>query len=48
MESSSTENLACYEFKQHKPWFDEKCSNYWMKGRRKNAVIAESKSKKWR
>jgi hypothetical protein len=23
---SAEESLACYEFKKHKPWFDEGCS----------------------
>jgi hypothetical protein len=27
MKSSATESLGCYELKQHKPWFDEECSN---------------------
>jgi len=25
-EASVTEILSYYEFKQHKPWFDEECS----------------------
>jgi len=26
LKDSATESLGYYELKQHKPWFDEKCS----------------------
>jgi hypothetical protein len=28
IEASFTKSLGLYELKQHKPWFDEECSNY--------------------
>jgi hypothetical protein len=30
---SSKESLGYYELKQHKPWFDETCQNYQIKGK---------------
>jgi hypothetical protein len=31
---SATERLYLYEYKQHKPWFDEECSLFCIKGSR--------------
>jgi hypothetical protein len=31
---SATESLGLYERKQHKPWFDEECLNFYIKERR--------------
>jgi hypothetical protein len=32
--TSTKESLSLYELKQHKPWFDEECLGFWIKGSR--------------
>jgi hypothetical protein len=43
---SAQEGLGLHEWKQHKPWFDQECSQFLDEGKQaKNAVGAESKPK---
>jgi len=32
IQTSAKERLALHEFKQNKPWFDEECLGFWIKG----------------
>ena len=32
IQTSAKESLVLHELKQHKPWFDEECLGFWIKG----------------
>jgi hypothetical protein len=32
IKASATDSLDYYELKQHTPWFDDECSNYYIRG----------------
>ena len=34
IKTSAEESLGLQELKWHKPWFDEECLSFWMKGSR--------------
>ena len=36
IKTSAKESLGLHELKQHKPWFDEECLHFWMRGSRQN------------
>jgi hypothetical protein len=47
IKASAAEGLGHYVLKQHKPWFDDKCSKLLDQMKQENCD-AESKSNKWR
>jgi hypothetical protein len=44
---SAKESLGYYELKQHKPWFDEGCSELLDQKTSQITVVTESKQNKW-
>jgi len=34
IQTSANESLVLHELKQNKPWFDEECLDFWIKGSR--------------
>jgi len=46
---SAKESLGLYEWKQHKPWFDDECSRFFdQRKKAKNAVVTGSIPKPYR
>jgi hypothetical protein len=45
---TSAESVGLYELKQHKPWFDEECYDFQIKGIRLSALVTGSKPQQCR